>query len=53
MDTVDISLDSSERIGIIISRADLGLIVDALHIARGETMLGSIEVIEDRLRKLL
>ncbi len=51
--TVDISMNSVEKIGIVLSKSDLGAIVDALVIAGSDTSLGIWSRIEKDLRKLL
>ena len=51
--TVDISVNSVEKIGIVLSKSDLGSIVDALWIAGSDTPLGVWSRIEKDLRKLL
>ena len=51
--TVDISMNSVEKIGIVLSKSDLGSIVDALGIAGSDTPLGIWSRIEKDLRKLL
>ena len=51
--TVDISVNSVEKIGIVLSKSDLGAIVDALGVAGADTPLDIWRRIEKDLRKLL